>query len=161
MITLQCVVGGELANNGLGRKCPYAHYEFDGEGIIYTVVKKPQAHPGPAAITEVSALQQRGIPQTPKPFMGCNKAFPDPALSPGREIGRSVNHEFQHVQQFPRYLEVALVACMMECDKDLVGQTPGVTRLGKGVGSCSSWSSALINVEAIGVPLEKSGHCGP
>jgi hypothetical protein len=121
MITLQCVVGGELANNGLGRKCPYAHYEFDGEGIIYTVVKKPQAHPGPAAITEVSAVQQRGIPQTPKPFMGCDKAFRGPAFPAGREIGRSVHHEFQHVQQFPRYLEVALVACLMKGYKDLVG----------------------------------------
>jgi hypothetical protein len=60
----------------------------------------------------------------PKPLMGCDKAFLGPAFRSSREIGVPHRHEFQDVEQFPGDLGIRLVACVMECDEDRVGQAP-------------------------------------
>jgi hypothetical protein len=66
------------------------------------------------------------MPQLPKALMSGDQAFPGAAIGPGREGGRSLDHELQQVQQLSRDLNVRLVACVMEGDEDLIGQTPGV-----------------------------------
>jgi hypothetical protein len=65
--------------------------------------------------------------------MSRDQAFREAALSPRRQAGRSVGHEFQHVQQLPCDVDLALVAGVVKGQEDLVGQTPRVSRLwGKG-----------------------------
>jgi hypothetical protein len=73
----------------------------------------------------------------PKPLMGRDKAFLNPAFPSDSGIRRPVDHELQHIQQFRRDLDIPLVACMMKRDEDLVGQTPSVTRLW--IGSVGGW----------------------
>jgi hypothetical protein len=62
----------------------------------------------------------------PKPFMGRDQTFLGTAIPPGREVGRSPDHEIQDTQQLPGGLDIPLVAGMVKRNQDLVGQAPGV-----------------------------------
>jgi hypothetical protein len=62
----------------------------------------------------------------PKPLVCRDQAFLPTAVHAAREVRRSLKHELQHFQQWPRDLDVALIARLMKGDQDLIREAPRV-----------------------------------
>lgn len=64
----------------------------------------------------------------PKPLMRGDKAFHVAPAAGIRAEGAAVQHHFKHMQNLLGDFEVALIASVMEGDKNLIGQAAAVAR---------------------------------